>query len=159
MNGGDVVKAYVDARADAGLTTSKPFKAILGRYAKVLLAQGWSDAVVLAAARDYAATQRHPRFLEEWVRETDAKWSDIDHAVRKAEEREPMSAEVMAAILAGTHGAPLIRRIPDVDESVSDAQLRRVKAGPRCYECALSGRMDQCNTCAYAIQMVKENTK
>ena len=45
-------------------------KAILGKYAKQLLLGGrWHDDDLLAAVRAFARTKRHPRFLEEWVRE------------------------------------------------------------------------------------------
>jgi hypothetical protein len=153
VNGGDVVRAYVDARTEAGLPSPSRHKAILGRYAKALLAQGWSDEVVLAATKDFAATGRHPRFLEEWVQETQVKWDDIQHAIRKAEERQPVSPEVRAA-MAGL----VIKRMPDV-RPLTDNDLRLVKAGPRCYECALSGRMDNCLNCAYAIDTVADRKK
>lgn len=85
----DVVAAFVVERRDRGLDTPADKRAIIGKYAKVLLGHGWTLEVVVAATKAFAVSRRHPRFLEEWVRETYWKWQDVEHAIRRAEEQEP----------------------------------------------------------------------
>ena len=101
----DVVAAYVDARTDAGLLTDIALRGVMGRYSKPLLAYGWTSEVVLDAVKQFAATKRHPRFVEEWVRETYTKWELLEYEVRKQQEQTPPPAHIMAII-----GRP-VRRI------------------------------------------------
>lgn len=100
MNARDVVAAYVKGRSDVGVSTSRLFRGVMGKQAKLLLSQGWSAPVIIAAAQQFGASRKHPAFLEEWVKTTYWKWQDAEHAVRRAEENAPMAPEV-AALLAG----------------------------------------------------------
>lgn len=98
-NAGEVVAEYVRTRTAAGLFTAKPHRAILGKYARSLIASGrWDHTALLVAASEFAATKRHPRFFEEWVREAWTRAELAEHKQIKAEENLPLQPEVLAAM-------------------------------------------------------------
>lgn len=149
LNAGDVVAAYVRGRSDVGVGTPEAYRRILGSRAKALLGRGWSPEVVISAAVNFGSQRKHPSFLLEWVEKTQKYWDEAEYAIRKAQEMEPFTPEVAAILQRAT----MALRMP---KPLTDEQLRQVVAGPKCYECALSGRMEACRTCNWAQDQVRD---
>jgi hypothetical protein len=89
LSASDLVVAYVAARQAVGLETDQERRAILGRYAKRLLASGrWDDVLLVRATQQSGITNRHPRFLEEWASEYLTRSELHDYELRRAAEAE-----------------------------------------------------------------------
>ena len=88
MTARDVVRAYVDARTASGRHTARNHCAILGKYAREILDAGrWDDETLMLAVQAFAHTNRHPRFLEEWLLETWTRQEIQAHEVQKHREQ------------------------------------------------------------------------
>ena len=84
----EVVQAYVRVRTCKGLSTARPYRAILGAQAKRLLSSGrWDADSLRAAIAAFAHTKRHPRFLEEWASEVLTRVELAEYEARKVEEK------------------------------------------------------------------------
>ena len=94
MTARDVVRAYVDARTASGRHTARNHCAILGKYARQILDAGrWDDQTLLLAVQAFANTNRHPRFLEEWLLEVWTRQEIQGHLARKNEERDGLRVD------------------------------------------------------------------
>jgi hypothetical protein len=89
LSAGNLVVAYVAARQAVGLETDQERRAILGKYAKRLLAGGrWDDTLLVRAIQQFGITNRHPRFLEEWASEYLTRSEAAAYQLRKDAEAE-----------------------------------------------------------------------
>lgn len=102
-----VVAAFVKKRQELDLETDREKRDIIGKYARQLLlgpAGRYSAAILVYAAQEFAATKKHPRFLEEWANAAQSKLWALEDDVQRAEQsridRLPLNPQV-AALIAG----------------------------------------------------------
>lgn len=106
-----VVVAYVEARGRAGLSTDPRSRAILGKYARLLIATGdWRPETLLEAAERFAISRRHPRFFAEWVATVVNQRSEAEHLARKADEASVDPFANLNAQLAAAGLPPIASR-------------------------------------------------